>query len=252
LSELEQIIFSYSSIGISDMDRVKLLNRTDRKYLLEKAELIPLLKNLREEYLVLEINEKRLLRYETIYYDTPGLKLYFMHLYGFGKRFKVRKRFYRDSSTGFFELKTKTNRGKTEKKRIYSLSDQSRLSNEELDLLRSVLPFPPEELETGLFTGYNRITLVNKNINERITIDLDLYFSHHETRKDMHNLAIVEVKQDEKQMSSAVKSLRELRRKPGGLSKYCLGLIVTNPHLKFNRFKPLTLKVNKLIRAINS
>jgi hypothetical protein len=115
-----------------------------------------------------------------------------------------------------------------------------------------VLPFPPEELETGLFTGYNRITLVNKNINERITIDLDLYFSHHETRKDMHNLAIVEVKQDEKQMSSAVKSLRELRRKPGGLSKYCLGLIITNPHLKFNRFKPLTLKVNKLIRAINS
>ena len=65
----------------------------------------------------------------------------------------------------------------------------------------------------------------------------------------MHNLVIVEVKQDPKFLSAALKALRNLRRKPGGLSKYCLGLIVTNPGLRFNRFKPLTLKVNKLIRA---
>jgi hypothetical protein len=172
-----------------------------------------------------------------------------MHLHGFGKRFKVRKRFYRDSSKGFFELKTKTNRGKTEKMRIEDTSEADVLSAQEMDLLRKELPFSPEELEMGLFTGYDRITLVNKTINERVTIDLGLFFIHRGLRKDMHDLVIVEVKQDEKQLSPAIKSLRDLRRKPGGLSKYCLGLIATNPDIKQNRFKPLTIKVNKLIRA---
>ncbi len=248
-NKTQELLKELNPISIQEMDRVRLLSRTDRKFLMDTNELHEFLEKIGNDYAVLEMNGKRLLRYETSYFDTPELKLYFMHLHGVGKRFKVRKRFYRDSSTGFFELKTKTNQGKTEKQRIENTSDERTLSQAEKDLLQNELPFSPDELEMGLFTGYDRITLVNKERNERVTIDLGLFFIHREVKKEMHNLVIVEVKQDQKFLSAALKALRNLRRKPGGLSKYCLGLIVTNPDLRFNRFKPLTLKVNKLIRA---
>lgn len=249
---IEHHLSAFETISLEEMDRVRLLNRIDKKYVLDTTELDALLEKLQNDYLVLEVQSKRLLQYETRYYDTPDLKLYFMHLYGFGRRFKVRKRFYKDSAVRFFELKTKTNRGKTEKQRLMIESDRDSLSDEACRLLRDDLPFSPNELQPGLFTGYNRITLVNKYQNERVTIDLNLSFVFRGIKKSMENLVIVEVKQDEKQLSPAVKALRELRRKPGGLSKYCLGLIMTVPDLRQNRFKPLTLKINKLTRATSA
>ena len=41
--------------------------------------------------------------------------------------------------------------------------------------------------------------------------------------------------------------LRELRIKPSGFSKYCIGSALTNPKLKRNRFKPRFKKIDKLL-----
>ncbi|MEZ5173188.1 MAG: polyphosphate polymerase domain-containing protein [Bacteroidia bacterium] len=249
MENTEQQLHKYQSISLEEMDRVRLLNRIDRKYVLDTGELKNFLELMYDDYMVLEVNSKRQLRYETRYYDTPDYKLYFMHLHGFGRRFKVRKRFYKDSSVRFFELKTKTNQGKTEKQRLFMENDQDSLSSEVRTLLQADLPFSPDQLEPGLFTGYDRITLVNKHINERVTIDLNLFFVFRGIKKSMDDLVIIEVKQGAKQLTPAVKALRELRRKPGGLSKYCLGMIMTNPDLRHNRFKPLTLQISKLTRV---
>ena len=205
------------------------------------------LRPLANYYFVLEHIEKRILHYETQYFDTKELDLYAMHLHGQGRRYKVRRRFYSDSKIRFFELKTRTNQGKTEKQRILTPDNNSQLREEEIELLQNELPFAPELLKPTLLTGYDRITLVNKTHNERVTIDLSLNFEQDGEKAEMQNLVIVEVKQAEKALTPALEALRDLRQKPGGISKYCLGLISTLPKLPFNRFKPLLLKIDKLI-----
>lgn len=244
---LKNIISRFNPISLEGMNRVRLLKRTDKKYLMNELMLNTFLEPLHEYYFMLEHVEKRILHYETQYYDTTELDLYSMHLHGQGRRFKVRRRFYSDSKIRFFELKTRTNQGRTEKQRILSPHSDSELREEEIELLQNELPFDPELLKPTLLTGYDRITLVNKTHNERVTIDLSLNFEQEGEKTEMQNLVIVEVKQAEKALTPALEALRDLRQKPGGISKYCLGLISTLPQLPFNRFKPLLLKIDKLI-----
>ena len=246
-ASLLNIINSFDPISLEGMDRVRLLNRTDKKYLMNAEMLNTFLRPLANYYFVLEHIEKRILHYETQYFDTKELDLYAMHLHGQGRRYKVRRRFYSDSKIRFFELKTRTNQGKTEKQRILTPYNNSQLREEEIELLQNELPFAPELLKPTLLTGYDRITLVNKTHNERVTIDLSLNFEQDGEKAEMQNLVIVEVKQAEKVLTPALEALRDLRQKPGGISKYCLGLISTLPKLPFNRFKPLLLKIDKLI-----
>ncbi len=246
-ASLLNIINSFYPISLEGMDRVRLLNRTDKKYLMNAEMLNTFLRPLANYYFVLEHIEKRILHYETQYFDTKELDLYAMHLHGQGRRYKVRRRFYSDSKIRFFELKTRTNQGKTEKQRILTPDNNSQLREEEIELLQNELPFAPELLKPTLLTGYDRITLVNKTHNERVTIDLSLNFEQDGEKTEMQNLVIVEVKQAEKALTPALEALRDLRQKPGGISKYCLGLISTLPKLPFNRFKPLLLKIDKLI-----
>jgi hypothetical protein len=246
-ASLLNIINSFDPISLEGMDRVRLLNRTDKKYLMNAEMLNTFLRPLANYYFVLEHIEKRILHYETQYFDTKELDLYAMHLHGQGRRYKVRRRFYSDSKIRFFELKTRTNQGKTEKQRILTPDNNSQLREEEIELLQNELPFAPELLKPTLLTGYDRITLVNKTHNERVTIDLSLNFEQDGEKAEMQNLVIVEVKQAEKALTPALEALRDLRQKPGGISKYCLGLISTLPKLPFNRFKPLLLKIDKLI-----
>jgi len=239
----------YESIGLDQMERVKLLRRTDKKYLIHADTLDEFLASLSKEYFMLEHVGKRVMHYETQYYDTENFDLYNLHLHGTGRRWKVRKRVYTDSDVTFLELKTRTNKGKTEKQRISSNPNSQQFIAAEIELLGTELPFSSDKLIETLSTGYDRITLVNKSVNERITIDTSLIFKGLQGSADMSNLVIVEVKQGEKHLTPALKALRELRQKPGGISKYCLGLISTIPNLPANRFKPMLLKIQKLIQA---
>ncbi|MEX1188290.1 MAG: polyphosphate polymerase domain-containing protein [Bacteroidia bacterium] len=249
-NSIAHIVSKFSPISLDGMDRVRLLKRTDKKYLMNIEMLSVFLEPLSDDYFVLEHVNKRILHYETQYFDTENLDLYNMHLHGKGRRYKVRRRFYSDSKIRFFELKTRTNQGKTEKTRVLTPDNDAILKTQELELLQNELPFAPELLHPTLLTGYDRITLVNKTSNERVTIDLSLHFEKGDDKAEIQNLVIVEVKQAEKALTPALEALRDLRQKPGGISKYCLGLISTLPQLSFNRFKPLLLKVDKLITPI--
>ena len=96
---------------------------------------------------------------------------------------------------------------------------------------------------------FERITLVNMAKTERLTIDCHVKFHHFET--DIHDtydrLVIIELKRDGNVYSPVKEMLRELRIKPSGFSKYCIGSALTNPALKRNRFKPRFVKINKLL-----
>jgi hypothetical protein len=95
---------------------------------------------------------------------------------------------------------------------------------------------------------FHRITLVNKAKTERLTIDFDVCFDNFETgeHSETGDLVIVELKRDGNVFSPVKALLRELRIKPSGFSKYCIGTVLTNKRLKQNNFKPKITRLRKL------
>ena len=68
----------------------------------------------------------------------------------------------------------------------------------------------------------------------------------------MPDIVIIELKRDGRVHSPILPLLRELRIKPAGFSKYCIGTSVTNKEVKQNRFKPRLRKIDKIARRCRS
>ncbi len=106
-------------ITLEMMKSVKLMNRTDSKYVGPAARLEPLLSAAIDMgYSVQAVGEKFIAEYDTYYFDTPSCDCYLMHHNGHLTRQKLRTRLYKDSSHAFIEIKNKNNRGRTKKKRM--------------------------------------------------------------------------------------------------------------------------------------
>ena len=95
---------------------------------------------------------------------------------------------------------------------------------------------------------FNRITLVNKGKTERLTIDFDIQFFNYKTQATatMDNIVVIELKRDGRVPSPIIPLLRQLRIKPSGFSKYCIGAAVTDQTLRVNRFKKRLIKIRKI------
>ena len=68
--EIKYLLDSLNPIGLDEMDRVKLMDRIDTKYLLSAGRLPDLLTMINGHYRVLEINDNRIFSYMTRYLDT--------------------------------------------------------------------------------------------------------------------------------------------------------------------------------------
>ena len=198
---------------------------------------------------VAEFEGKRYNRYHTIYLDTPDEEMYTMHHNGRLVRQKVRVRTYMDSGDTFLEVKNKNNHGRTKKKRMTVGSIHSLREDGGDTLLAKHANYLLDDLVPKVENRFERITLVNMAKTERLTIDCHVKFHHFET--DIHDtydrLVIIELKRDGNVYSPVKEMLRELRIKPSGFSKYCIGSALTNPKLKRNRFKPRFKKIDKLL-----
>ena len=112
--DLEQ----YTPISLAEMGRVALLNRTDTKYVLSLDALRPIMTELITSYATLEVQGSRMSHYRTLYFDSADFDLYRRHHAGMLNRYKVRSREYVDSQLAFMEVKHKTNKGRTIKRRL--------------------------------------------------------------------------------------------------------------------------------------
>jgi hypothetical protein len=174
--------------------------------------------------------------------------LYLQHHNGKLNRYKIRHRTYVDSNSGFLEVKHKNNKGRTLKTRIKKQDVPYNFDVNSLKFLASKLPFNPLVLIPKLWVNYNRITLVNLEIGERVTIDTGLEFIDTEKNKiALNNLVIAEVKQDKKNPSTFISAIKEFGIKPGSISKYCMAASYLNTQLKTNSFK---LKLNQISKII--
>lgn len=239
---MNALISKFQPISLSEMGGIKLMNRTDTKFVTSIDKLMQLLQMAGDEYRVQEIDGKRNMSYATIYYDSKDYAFYNAHHDGHAGRQKVRVRSYVDSQLSFLEVKTKDNHGKTYKSRISA--DDTSAQN----FLKQVLHIDPQLLEQKIENSFHRITLVNKAMTERLTIDTDLSFLNLTTgmKCSLPKLAIIELKRDGLQPSPILPMLRELRIHPGGFSKYCIGEALTNPSLRINRLKPRLQKLMKI------
>lgn len=242
---------SLTPITLAEMESVRLMNRIDSKFVIPATRLPQILVHLTGDYRVVEIDQHRICQYQTLYYDTPDLLLYREHLGGRLNRYKVRQRTYVESRLSFTEVKLKNNKGRTIKNRIRIESDQDGFERQHIDpesssFLSSVLPFDPGALKSVLRVDYQRITLVNHQGTERVTLDLNLRFHNLSDCCAFSQVVIAEVKQDKNCSSTFMKLMRNERYKEGSLSKYCIGIISLYPHVRYNRFKKKLNKFHKL------
>ena len=115
---INNILSEFDAISLGEMDRVALMNRVDTKYVFSEDILNEVLKKIKDDYFVLEVDNIRLNSYQSLYFDTKDFKFYYQHHNGKTNRTKVRYREYMDSGLCFLEVKQKNNKGVTNKKRM--------------------------------------------------------------------------------------------------------------------------------------
>lgn len=259
--EISEILQGYEPITLEEMSGIRLMNRTDTKFVTNTAMLKRLLVMAKDAYRVQEIDGRRIGEYYTVYFDTPDCNMFRVHHDGHTNRQKLRIRSYVDSGLNFLEVKTKNNHGRTKKKRMTMegfnpLEPQHdicfRRQDEQYekygDFLSEYLHYDAGSLSEQIENRFSRITLVNKGKTERLTIDLNLRFHHVKTLKDvdLSGIVIIELKRDGLVYSPILSMLRELRIHPHGFSKYCMGSAMTNPELRTNRFKIRLRDIEKI------
>lgn len=250
MSFSESAINKLTPISLEEMNSVKLLDRMDKKYTFPAFMLDNILMELNNHYKILTIEGKKFANYETRYFDTPDFEMYTKHHNRHLNRYKVRFRTYLDSELHFCEVKFKTNKGRTIKKRVLRAANDYSFTSEALELLKRKTPYSPDQLQEAIRVYYKRITLVNHNMKERITIDFDLNYFQGGNTKSFDNMIIAEVKQDKSGVSPFIDLMKTLRIKDISISKYCLGVASLASGVKTNNFKIKLHYVEKLCNNI--
>jgi hypothetical protein len=238
-------------ITLDEMKDIRLMNRIDTKYLAPVALLPSLMLFVENDFRIQSVEGLRIGNYSTQYYDTDRLEMYLLHHNGKRPRQKVRARAYLDSGISFLEIKRKNNKGRTDKIRVQLPFDS--VENLKLDqsvhgFLSKFTPYSESDLLPVLSSRFKRITLVNNNKSERITLDLNLHFHNYRNGNSstLDNMMVIELKQDGKGHSKLKEFLFERRVPPAGISKYCFGTIFTDQNVKYNQFKSKLRYINKL------
>jgi len=251
LPGIESVLRNYAPITLEQLQADHLMSRFDEKYVFHLSRLKPFLKELRSNYTVLSVNDKLMAQYENIYFDTPDLKSYHDHHNGITTRYKIRFRRYNDSGHCFLEVKRKDNRGCTNKERLPVDTLRREMNEEQNNFLSERTKGFPLPLLPSLSNNFFRITLVNEPLRERVTIDLLIHFKNEMREKNLEEVVIAEVKQERHYYDSAFKKLMQRERIfPVNISKYCMGTLLTHPGIKYNRFKPKLITLNKICDGI--
>lgn len=249
----DETLEKLAPITLEEMDSIKLMNRIDSKYLTNEKNLLQLLERAAAVgYRVLVTQGTRINPYDSIYFDTAGLRMFYDHHNRRLVRQKVRTRCYENSGDAFLEIKRKNNHGRTKKKRMgIPLGEMQSFQADAAacDYLAAHSWFTAGELAPSARTAFHRITLVNPEKSERLTIDTLLQFQNFRTglKTNLQDAVIIELKQDGRAASQMKGILLDLRIKPVRVSKYCMAITLTDPVAKTGRFKVKVRTIEKTI-----
>jgi len=242
--------------------RRELLRRVDTKFVVPADRLEPIFANLEGHYSLVLADGEAWATYRTLYFDTLEERFFDDHRRGRLERFKVRIRHYDDRRVTYFEVKRKSNRHITTKIRRPKEFSHSELSAGDLAAAAQVPEVPVSRVVPRLWTTFTRLILVGLDHTERLTVDVGVSFRHGRAATSAsfddlaasrlfesplacrlgsprRSLAILEVKQP--RFESRTPIMLALRRegiRPRSSSKYCTGVLLTNPAAKAHRFLP--------------
>ncbi len=250
-ARINELLQHLEPITLEQMSSIRLMNRTDTKFVTSKENLVRLLELAQGKYYAQFNNDSKIANYMTTYWDTDNHRFFLEHHNGRAPRQKVRVRTYMDSNLSFLEVKTKNNHGRTKKKRVEVPSQEIEVQGTNGEFVESLVHQELSEMHPTVRNQFHRITLVNYDKTERLTIDYDVRFHNMETNNDATTgpLVIIELKRDGNVYSPVLDILRVLRIKPSGFSKYCIGSVMTNKNLKHNIFKQKMVVLGKLART---
>lgn len=255
LEDINSTLEKFSPHRLEDLSKAALMDRVDSKFIIPRNKLATTLERLSNDYSVLEIEDKRIFRYENIYYDTGDLDFYHSHHNGKLNRYKVRYRNYVDSGSAYLEVKFKNNKKRTQKTRIKVDESPALAIERSQDFLNNCGLENATSLQAVQNGGYHRVALANEAAAERITIDIGVYFTDLpnldadvNTRKPIGDFVIAELKQAKMNRKSPFYQLmREQGFRKLSFSKYCMGMqFVHKGVLKANKFKATNLYINQL------
>ena len=247
----QYLLNDFQGVSLKELDKVKLLDRQDTKFVFNQIQLPLILEKIKPFYRILEINNDRIFTYDTTYFDTDDFLFYNQHHNENRKRFKVRFRKYSSNNKSFFEIKIKNNKNRTLKKRLLVDEINGYLGEQERDLVSRIIGLPPDQLTSKLKLEFSRITLTDNNFTERLTIDTNLSAKNGISSKIFDQLVISEIKQKKYDTKSDfIQILRGLKIQEMRFSKYCMGILHVNKEIKYNRFKPKLLQINKILTHV--
>ena len=253
MNKNKKYLFQYllndlQTVSLEELDNVKLLDRQDTKFVFNQIYLPLILDKIKPFYRILEINNERVFTYDNTYFDTDHFLFYNQHHNGNKKRFKIRSRKYSSSNQSFFEIKIKNNKDRTVKKRLPIDGINKYLGEQEKDLVSEIIGLPPNQITPKLNVQFSRITLTDNSFNERLTIDTNISAKNGSGSKIFNQLVISEIKQKKYDpKSDFIQILRNLKIQEMRFSKYCMGMLHVNKEIKYNRFKPKLLRINKIL-----
>lgn len=237
-----ELLMAFEPMDLDRMDSIRLMNRIDTKYVTTSSVLDSILrKSLACGYMMFVSEGVRIHPYDSIYFDTSDLRMFMDHRNSRLVRQKVRTRIYSDSNLCFLEVKSKNNHSRTKKKRI-SISPEEftdfRGDNKCSDFLAKITGYRADSLSPSVETSFSRMTLVDKELSERITIDSDICFRNMRNGRTsgLGEAVIIELKRDGRKRSSMQDILLSLRVKPMRISKYCMGVALTDSQCRPGRF----------------
>lgn len=249
MSNTSAVLERFDPISLAEMDGVKLQDRVDTKYVFAAEDLPVVFEAMLKDYRLLEVEGVRGTKYRSLYFDTPDLQHYKDHHNRRTFRSKVRFREYIGSDLVFLEVKRKTGRGRTDKKRVRVDRIPEVLSAEQAAFIAKANG-RDEALQAALRNHFTRYTFVAKDTPERLTMDVDLRYSDPTGERELTGIVIAELKQERADRTSPfVRIMRSRNLRPSGMSKYCVGMLLLEKNIKHNAFKGVLLMLDRIRKA---
>ncbi len=242
----------FATIGLDQLEEAALLKRLDTKFAFNDLNLADVLRGLDDSYYILQVDGRRQFTYENLYFDTEDYRMYLNHHNGKGNRHKLRYRRYADTGLCFFEIKSKSRGQVTSKTRLPKATIEPVINGGAEHTVARITGTGAEQFEPKLWVQFRRITLVRRDLRERITLDTGLEFHSATVCRPFPRLVVAEVKQRYlMRFSPFVQTMRKLGIQPLPLSKYCVGVVATQQPVKYNQFKSKLLTIEKLCNGSN-
>lgn len=252
----EKQLADFSSLTLSELNaKASYLKRIDRKFLLTASEFKEVLWDLKENFQVLEISWKRVFSYDNIYMDTLDYLFYNQHQNKEKSRTKIRTRLYKDSNLAFFEYKQKDNWVTRKFRYDFPVEEHGTMTKGKKRFFDGVWQSiydgsKAPEISPAIETKYKRITLVNKDWTERLTIDFDIKTENLRDKDskevNLKNLVIIESKSLNRKCVSCEIIKKHNINEAKSCSKYSLWVVYAWLAEKYDTFTNTMEKIKEI------